>query len=165
MRQHRCVWHSLVYFLWLTHWEWLQDIFPLFLINPFHPPPPDSHIPHRDLIFSTQTMKEAKLERERIKFLICLCLLFQTSSMRQLPLSLWRCPSLLPSNLSPETRDTSNFTPSLFFRLLTSSSVAMTVWQTLSQCLRKFLILPRSWLVKTHTVTAQLILNFSHCCL
>lgn len=124
---------------------------PLFLINLLHPPPPDSRIPQRDLISSTQTMKEAKLEMGRIELLLCPRLLFQTSSMRQLPLSPSPCPSSSPSSLSPEMRDTSNFTPSLLFRLLASSSVALTVWQAPSQRLRKFLILPRSWLLHSYS--------------
>lgn len=57
----RCVWCSLVYFLWLNHGEWLQDILPSSSSSLSIPPPPDSHIPHRGLIFFyTDTMKETQ---------------------------------------------------------------------------------------------------------
>lgn len=90
----------------------------LFLINLFHSS--SSWLTHstpRPHLFYTDTMKETQLERERIEFLICPCLLFQTSSRGRLPLplSLLCYPPLSPSNLLPETRDTLNFTPSPFF--------------------------------------------------
>lgn len=158
----RCVWHSVVYFLWLTHREWLQDILPSSSSNPFQSS--SSWLTHSTLrphLFYTDTLKETQLERKRIKFLICPCLLFQTSSRGRLPLSLLCYPPLSPSNLLPETRDTPNFTPSPLF----SASWPALLWHWMcdrlfSQRLRKFLSLPRSRLVKTHTVTAQLVLNF-----
>ena len=106
MRWRRCVWCSLIYFLWLTHWEWLQDILP----SSSSTTSSSSWLTHstpRPHLY-TDTIKETQLQRERIKFLICPCLLFQ----RRLPLPL--SPPLSPSNLSLETRDTPNFTLSLF---------------------------------------------------
>lgn len=108
MRWRRCVWRSLIYFLWLTHWEWLQDILPSSSSTPSSSS--SSWLTHsapRPHLY-TDTIKETQLQRERIKFLICPCLLFQ----RRLPLPL--SPPFSPSNLSLETRDTPNFTLSLF---------------------------------------------------
>lgn len=145
----------------INPWRMAAGYPSLFLIDPFHSS--SSWLRHSTLrphLVYTDTMRETQLERERIKFLICPCFLFQTGLSPSL--SLPRSPPLSSSNLSSGTREgTPLISPRLsFFRLLTSSSVALNVWQALSQRLRKFLILPRSRLVKTHTATAQLVLNF-----
>lgn len=67
-----CVWCSLVYFLWLTHGEWLQDILSsssfessssLWLTHSTPRPHP----------FFTCTIKERQQRRDGIGFLICPC--------------------------------------------------------------------------------------------
>lgn len=55
---HVClVWCSPVYFLWLTHQEWLQDILPSSPSTTFIPLAFDSHIPHGDISFSLETIQ------------------------------------------------------------------------------------------------------------
>lgn len=152
----RCVWLSLVSFLWLTHREWLQDILPSSPSTPSIPPPPDSHIPHRDLIlFCTDTVKDTAREGGN-----------QVSKSRgRLPLSL----SLLaihPSHppISRQRQGTPLISPHLSF----TASWPALLWHWMcdrpfSQRLRKCLILPRSRLVKdTHSYSSAGS-QFPHC--
>lgn len=110
-------------------------------------------------------MKEKQLRQEEVKFLICPCPRFQTSSRGGLTLSLLCYPPHAPSSCLRLVPETPLISASLSFSpLVASSSVALNLWQALSLSLRKFLILPRSWLVKTHSHNLSWFSIIPLCC-